>query len=731
MRLRAAAGASLLLLTALVGVPASHAASFTVDDTGEASDADTLDPACATAGAKCTLRAAIEQANALAGAAHVITLPAGTYVQSATLPGISEDVTIAGAGAATTIIRSSDTGRPRLFDVTAGGTLRLENVTLTNAAVGPGSAIHATGGDVVLTSCVVSGNAGGAVQGSAAATASITATGTTFSGNTSGSALEASDDYDLAVEGCAFDANHQTSFGLGGAIALTGSGAGRQHTITLSTFTANTAGGGGAISLESIPGTVTIATSTFSGNTTSALSGYGGAAILSFQPGLAITDTNFLGNAANGPSHNGGAILSPQIAFTCTGCTFEGNGTTANGGAICATGMTILNSTFTGNTAGSSGGAIYVDNPALPNALALGNATISGNQAAAGGGLRAGSASIVVKNSIIAGNTAPTGPDCVGTVTSQGHNLIGNGSACGLSATTGDQVGTPGTPIAPGLATIADNDGPTRTMALVAGSPAIDAGDPSGCTDFAQPPAVLTTDQRGSTRPADGDGIGAAICDIGAYELPGVPASTSTTSSTLGVPSTTTTTSTLPPPPVCAGGVAIERAMLVVRKTASPTGDESLVFKGTLDFTTGTPTFFEPRESGAQVLVEDIGNDSSAIFELSHRTRPVPSGAGCDSRDRWTRTRYANVSGRIDPPACTAGSANGLRTLRFKDRRRKGKGIAFIVTTKGSNLGTPVGPFRGTIVLGASAVASASGECGVKAFTPSACKTKRMTIRCR
>src|SRR6185503_15927327 len=595
MRVRSAAGAWLLLLVTVAGVPTSRAASFTVDDTGEASDADTLDPACATATVTCTLRAAIEQANALGGAAHVITLPAGTYVQSATLPSIAQDVTIAGAGAATTIVRSSDPGRPRLLDVPAGGTLRLQDLTLTNAAVGPGSAIRAAGGDVVITSCVVSDNAGGAVQGAAGAPASITAAGTTFSGNTSGSALEASDSYDLTVDACVFDANHQTSFGLGGALAVTGSGAGRQHKIMLSTFTGNTAGGGGAISLDDISGTVAIASSTFSGNTTAALSGYGGAAILSFEPGLGITDTTFAGNMANGPSHNGGAILSPQIAFTCVGCTFEGNHTTANGGALCATGMTILNSTFTGNTAGSSGGAIYVDNPALPNALSLGNATISGNQASAGGGLRGGGASVVVKNSIIAGNTAPTGPDCLSTVTSQGHNLIGNGSACSVATTTGDQVGTAATPIAPGLAAIADNGGPTRTMALVAGSPAIDAGDPAGCTDFAQPLVVLLTDQRGSIRPADGDGVGAAVCDIGAYELDGVPTSSSTSSSTIVVPSTSTTTSTTLPPPVCTGGLAIERPVLVVRKIAPPAGDEALVFKGSLRLAAGA-TFFDPRE---------------------------------------------------------------------------------------------------------------------------------------
>ena len=730
-------GATLLVLVALAGPTVARAASFTVDDTGEAGDADTGDGVCATAGGTCTLRAALEQANVIGGAAHAITLPAGTYLQSATLPSIVQDVAITGAGAGASVIRASDVGRPRLFDVPAGGRLRLGALRLTNAGVGPGSAVHATGGDVVLTTCTIDANAAGAVVGEAAVAlatpARITGIGTTFMGNTGGPAVEASDSYELAADACVFDQNHQAASGLGGAVALTGSGAGRDHTIAGSVFTGNTAGGGGAISITNFSGTVTITGSTFADNSTATLGGYGGAAILSFKPGVAIRDTAFTGNMATGPSQNGGAILSPQIAFTCVGCTFSGNSATATGGAVCATGMTILNSTFGGNTA-SSGGAIYVDNPSLPNALALGNATISGNAASAGGGLRGGGASVVVKNSIVAGNTAPTGPDCVGTVTSQGHNVIGNQSACGFASATGDQVGTAAVPIAPGLGPLADNGGPTRTMALVAGSPAIDAGDPAGCPDFGQPPSPLATDQRGAARPADGDGVGGAVCDAGAYELGGTPGSTSTTSSTTtleGATSTSTTTSPPPPGSVCAGGVHIDDAMLIVRRAGAPPGDEALRFTGRLDFPPDRPTSFDPSAVGAQILIEDLGSGGAAVFELSHRTHAVPPGGGCDARDGWTRTRYANVSGRIDPPACTPGSADGLRRFRFKDRRRKGRCIAFLVTTKNSQLPPLVGPFRGTIVLGASAVASSVGDCGAQAFGAGACRTKRTTIRCR
>ena len=130
-------------------------------------------------------------------------------------------------------------------------------------------------------------------------------------------------------------------------------------------------------------------------------------------------------------------------------------------------------------------------------------------------------------------------------------------------------------------------------------------------------------------------------------------------------------------------------------------------------------------------MLEDLGNGGAAVFELSHRTQPIPSGAGCGTRDGWTKARYANASGRIDPPACTAGTANGLRTLRFKDRRKKGKGIAFLLGTKGSHLAPLAGPFRATIVLGASAVASSVGDCGAHAFTAGDCAVRRSTLRCR
>src|SRR5262249_20347535 len=111
-------------------------------------------------------------------------------------------------------------------------------------------------------------------------------------------------------------------------------------------------------------------------------------------------------------------------------------------------------------------------------------------------------------NTIVAGNTPS---DCQGIVASSGNNLDGAAS-CALAA-AGDL-----SRVDPVLGPLADNGGPTRTHALMAGSPAIDAG--AGC------PA---TDQRGMPRPRDRTGDGTALCDIGAFEFAVPPPTTTTT----------------------------------------------------------------------------------------------------------------------------------------------------------------------------------------------------------
>ncbi len=109
----------------------------------------------------------------------------------------------------------------------------------------------------------------------------------------------------------------------------------------------------------------------------------------------------------------------------------------------------------------------------------------------------------IIANTIIATNTAPTGPDVDGTVTSLGYNLIGNPSGGSGFAWT-DLLN-----VSPLLGPLQYNGGPTATMALLPGSLAIAAGN------VALIPPGITTDQRGSARIVNGN------VDIGAFESRG------------------------------------------------------------------------------------------------------------------------------------------------------------------------------------------------------------------
>lgn len=119
------------------------------------------------------------------------------------------------------------------------------------------------------------------------------------------------------------------------------------------------------------------------------------------------------------------------------------------------------------------------------------------------------------KNTIIALNTAPTGPDVDGVLTSQNFNLIGNSSGATITPANqaGDQIGV--TPTDLNLGPLQDNGGSTKTHALLSGSKAMERGHSSGSN----------TDERGFPRPVDDPSIvnasGGDGGDIGAYEVQG------------------------------------------------------------------------------------------------------------------------------------------------------------------------------------------------------------------
>jgi predicted outer membrane repeat protein len=145
----------------------------------------------------------------------------------------------------------------------------------------------------------------------------------------------------------------------------------------------------------------------------------------------------------------------------------------------------LKNTTITGNEGAFRGGGIYFD-------------------ATYGGGIN-------LANTIVANNTANYSSDCYGPISSAGYNIIGDTVECSFNNAAGDQLN-----VNPKLGPLQNNGGNTLTHWLYEGSPAIDGGNPAGCTDHLGNP--LTTDQRGNTRPMDGNSDANIVCDIGAYE---------------------------------------------------------------------------------------------------------------------------------------------------------------------------------------------------------------------
>ena len=206
---------------------------------------------------------------------------------------------------------------------------------------------------------------------------------------------------------------------------------------------------------------------------------------------------------------NGGGIFDEQD-MTIMRCAIYNNIARGDGGGIQEAGTAnLINTTVANNRATGSGGGINDPGGAT---LKTYNVTIAGNTAAVGGGLANVpffGASWELRNTIVANNSAPSAPDVsngFGSQISQGYNLIGNtaGTAPG-SFLPSDQIN-----VNPKLGPLQNNGGPTLTMALLPGSPAIDRGSNSNL----QP--TMTTDQRNMARIVNG-GTSATV-DVGAYE---------------------------------------------------------------------------------------------------------------------------------------------------------------------------------------------------------------------
>jgi hypothetical protein len=477
-----------------------------------------------------SLREAIALANSNAGP-DTITFDPGVFgtAKTITLGGaqlqLSDTIgatTISGPAAGVTI---NGAGLSRVFQVDANVTASFSGLTITggSASSGFGGGLQNLG-TLSLSNCTVSGNSAGAGGG--------------LSNASSGT---------VTLSNCTISGNSATSFG--GGVYINGTATLTNTVVSSNTFSGTaTSRLGGGLRINT-GATLTLTNSTVSGNS-GATNGGG------IQNGgtLILSNSTLSGNSAS--IQGGGVASSPTATLTLTNCTISGNSASSFGGGVNIAGTaTVTNCTISGNSAGTSGGGLRVT-----GTLALTNTIVAGNTAptdpdlqqvdglvysatqvspgsgfngflsptvtfSGGGGTGAtgmvtvfggGVSSITITNSGSGYTSAPTitisGGGLNGAVftanishlTSLGNNLIGDiGSSTGWVAS--DLTGTGANPLDPQLAPLDNQEGPTQTMALLGGSPAIDAGTAVGAP---------TTDQRGLGRSGN--------VDIGAFEYAGV-----------------------------------------------------------------------------------------------------------------------------------------------------------------------------------------------------------------
>ncbi len=305
--------------------------------------------------------------------------------------------------------------------------------------------------------------------------------------------------------------------GCGGAVHVQGSATLNTSGVLMSGNHAT--GNGGALCVE-VGGTASLTSSQLAGNSAS---GDGGAVY-----NLGLTEFMWSDISGNSAQNNGGGawnsgnidFLTSLIANNTLPTGTSSRGTQEGGGLYNIGSASLGTSSVAGNTASFSAG-IYNQNASL----FLTDVTVAYNTAAAGGkilftsaqagGLDSnGTGSSTLRNTLIANNTPGNcGSSPTRTVVSNGHNLD-SGLQCNFT-NTGDKQG-----VNPILAPLANNGGMTRTLALLYGSPAIDAADNVYCGFYDERGFSGPTPQGSQTivRQVDGNLDGNAVCDIGAYE---------------------------------------------------------------------------------------------------------------------------------------------------------------------------------------------------------------------
>ncbi len=399
---------------------------------------------------------------------QTITLTSGA------LPTITANTTITGLGASELFV--SGNNAYQVFSIGSGATVSISGMTIEDglAANANGGAIF-NAGDLTLTSSTITGSK---------------ATGTHSAGTGLGGGIYNKSSAVATLNYSTISGNTATGFGggivnYGGTLSLDGS-----------SVDSNTAPYGGGI--FSRAGTLTLTNASIvSDNTASGDAG----GIFNFLGTATLTDTTVSGNMG---AHRGGGIYS-RGTMSVTDSTVSGNTSYDGGGGIeNKGGLSLTDSTISGNrTRYDGGGGIYNN---YAGTLTLSDTTVTANisrynsGAGSGGGIWNGN-TLTLHNSIVAGNTASSGADIHGSITTDnGYNLLGTAL---INTTHGIDDQFTDTPL---LSALGDYGGPTPTMAPLPGSLAL--------TVFNDPTAS-TTDQRGESVPAS------YYRDIGAFQSQG------------------------------------------------------------------------------------------------------------------------------------------------------------------------------------------------------------------
>ncbi len=561
-------------LTFMFMATAVSAATFVVNTTNDTVDATPGDGTCADAATQCSLRAAISEANALAGD-DIITLPAGSYTQ--TLVAANEDlnaggdfditsnITINGAGAINTNIQANaaaGAATERVVNIRASAIVTLSGVTIRNGRFTGTMAANTRGagienlGTLTLNNSIVSGNqlnsttgnpigagihnAGPALTFSNSIITSNVNTrvtgGSAFGGGLSSIVASA-----ITITNTEISGNSAISqaggFGFGAGMYL-------ENLFTVnatgSTFNNNTgtgtsgSNGVGVRALSNIGAATFTATNCDFNNNTGTVAG----AALNQGTGLQFFTTttaaatltvtldrvyvngntgNSLGVGINTNVSTGGNMtvnVRNSTISNNTGATNGGGMSITNvGGTVNSTGtFNFTNSTISGNSATGNGGGVYVEQPAAGVITANFNfATVANNTAGNGGGVFRSTAGVVnLKNSIFGDNTAATAPDVSGSVNSQDYNHIENLTGATIGGTTTNNATGDAQ-----LGALLILGGPTPVHLPASSSPVVNT-IPNGTNDCGTP---INSDQRSIPRPSSG------ACEKGSVEraVTGVP----------------------------------------------------------------------------------------------------------------------------------------------------------------------------------------------------------------